>query len=102
MIGNVGVGMFFASSSFNRRYFGVTGSDVALFPSLGGQEYRPDSGLTSLKFPFSLTVQLEKKWLLTFSGRFEYLLDDARDSPVVDDRGDANQWRLGVGLSYLF
>lgn len=102
MIGNIGIGMFFASSSFNRRYFGVSGSDVALFPSLGGREYRPDSGITSVKIPFSLTVPLDKKWLLTFAGRYEHLLEDAKDSPVVDDRGDADQWSLGLGVSYLF
>lgn len=102
MIGNIGIGMFFASSSFNRRYFGVTGSDVALFPTLGGQEYRPESGITSVKIPFSLTVQLDKKWLLTFAGRYEHLLEDAKDSPVVDGRGDANQWALGAAVSYLF
>lgn len=102
MIGNVGVGMFFASGSFNRKYFGVTDSDVALFPTLGGQEYRPDSGVTSVKIPFGLTVQMDKRWLLTFAGRYERLLGDAKDSPIVEERGDANQWAIGVAVSHLF
>lgn len=55
-----------------------------------------------MKIPFSLTVPLDKKWLLTFAGRYEHLLEDAKDSPVVDDRGDADQWSLGLGVSYLF
>ena len=102
MVGSIGIGMFFASSSFNRRYFGVTGSDLALFPGLGGREYRPESGVTSVKIPFSLTTQLNEKWLLTFAGRYERLLEDAKDSPLVNDRGDSNQWSLGVAGSYLF
>lgn len=102
MVGTVGIGMFFASSDFDRTYFGVTGSDVALFPGLGGREYRPDSSVTSVKIPFSLTAQMDKNWLLTFAGRYERLLEDAKDSPVVDGRGDANQWSLGVAASYLF
>jgi MipA family protein len=102
MVSNIGVGMFFASSSFNRAYFGVTGSDVALFPELGGREYRPDGGVTSLKIPFSIISQLNRNWMFIAGGRYERLFEDAKDSPVVDDRGDADQWMLGAGFSYLF
>lgn len=102
MVGNVGFGLFFASSDFNTKYFGVTGSDVALFPELGGQEYRPSPSVTSIKIPFSLTTALNKEWLLTVGGRYEALLDDAKDSPVVDGRGDSNQWIFGVAASYQF
>jgi len=102
VVGTVGFGLFFASSSFNRRYFGVTGTDIALFPSLGGREYDAGNGITSIKIPFSLTTQLDKKWLLTFAGRYEHLLGDAKDSPVVSDHGDANQWSLGAAFAYLF
>ncbi|MDB5748282.1 MAG: hypothetical protein JWP72_3130 [Massilia sp.] len=102
LVGSIGIGMFFASSNFNDRYFGVTGSDVALYPELGGQEYRADSSVTSIKIPFSLSTSLNKEWLLTFAGRYERLLDDAKDSPLVNGRGDANQWIVGVAASYQF
>jgi outer membrane protein len=102
IIGSIGVGMFFASSSFNRQYFGVTGSDLALFPALGGREYRPDGGWTSIKIPFSVTTQLNRQWLLTFAGRYERVLNDAADSPVVNRRGDANLWQFGIAASYRF
>jgi len=102
VIGSIGLGMFFASKDFNTSYFGVTGSDVALFPSLGGSEYRPDSGITSIKIPFSISTQLDKKWMLTAGGRYEHLLGDAKDSPVVTEQGNKNQWSLGIGVSYLF
>jgi outer membrane scaffolding protein for murein synthesis (MipA/OmpV family) len=102
IIGSIGFGMFFASSSFNRKYFGVSGSDVALFPALGGREFRPDGGWTSIKIPFSVTTQLNKQWLLTFAGRYERVLDDAEDSPVVNRRGDANLWQFGIAASYRF
>lgn len=102
MMGTIGFGLFFASESFNRRYFGVTGSDVALFPQLGGQEYRPSPSVTSIKIPFTLTTSLSNEWLLTVGGRYEALLDDAKDSPVVDNRGDSNQWVFGIAASYKF
>ncbi|MET0809019.1 MAG: MipA/OmpV family protein [Pseudoxanthomonas sp.] len=102
VIGNIGFGMFFASKSFNETYFGVSGSDVALFPELNGQAYRPDPSVTSIKIPFSVTASLSKEWLLTVGGRYELLLDDAKDSPVVGDRGDENQWIFGIAASYKF
>lgn len=102
LIGSIGFGMFFASSDFNDRYFGVTGSDLALFPELGGRPYRPDTSLTSLKVPFSLTMPLNREWRLTFAGRYERLLDEVKDSPLVEGRGDADQWILGVAASYQF
>jgi outer membrane scaffolding protein for murein synthesis (MipA/OmpV family) len=102
LIGTIGLGMFFASDSFNRKYFGVGGSDLTLFPELGGRPYNPGSGLTSVKIPFSLSTQVNRNWLLTFAGRYERLLNDAKDSPVVNRRGDANQWQVGVAATYLF
>ena len=102
VVGNIGFGLFFASSSFNTKYFGVTGSDVALYPALGGQEFRPSPSITSIKIPFSVTTALNREWLLTVGGRYEGLLDDAKDSPVVDGRGDSNQWIFGVAASYRF
>lgn len=103
-VGQIGLGMFFASDNFNRTYFGVNGSDIALFPSLNGVEYDPSGGLTSVKIPFSITTVLDqnKKWLLTVGGRYEHLLGDAKDSPVVDQRGNANQWAAGLAISYVF
>ena len=102
MIGTIGFGLFFASDSFNRTYFGVTGSDVALFPQLGGREYHPSPNVTSIKIPFSLTTAVNKEWLVTVGGRYEALLNDAKDSPVVDTRGDSNQWVIGIAASYKF
>jgi outer membrane scaffolding protein for murein synthesis (MipA/OmpV family) len=35
-------------------------------------------------------------------GRYARLLEDAADSPVVDDRGDENQLAAGVLANFLF
>jgi outer membrane scaffolding protein for murein synthesis (MipA/OmpV family) len=55
-----------------------------------------------VKIPFSLSTQVNRQWLLTFGGRYERLLNDAKDSPVVQRHGDANQWQVGVAATYLF
>ena len=102
LVGTIGFGLFFASKDFNRTYFGIQGDDLLLFPERGGVPYDPDPSVTSIKIPFSLTSQLNPEWLMTVGGRYERLLDDAKDSPLVRDRGDADQWTVGIAFSYLF
>jgi outer membrane scaffolding protein for murein synthesis (MipA/OmpV family) len=38
----------------------------------------------------------------TVGGRYEKLMNDAKNSPVTSQRGNSNQWIGGVGISYLF
>jgi outer membrane scaffolding protein for murein synthesis (MipA/OmpV family) len=102
LLGSVGFGLFFASDHFNDRYFGIHGTDVALFPERGGVPYTAEGGLTSIKIPFTLSSQIDPNWLLTLGGRYEKLLSDAKDSPVVDRHGNENQWIIGVAASYTF
>jgi outer membrane scaffolding protein for murein synthesis (MipA/OmpV family) len=102
LIGNIGVGIAYGSDDFTQTYFGVTGSDVALYPSLGGRPYEASGGLTGVRIPFGVTTPLSPQWMLSAGGRYERLLGDAEDSPIVDERGDANQWFFGLGAAYLF
>jgi outer membrane scaffolding protein for murein synthesis (MipA/OmpV family) len=102
LLGTLGFGLFFASDHFNDKYFGIHGSDVLLFPKRAGQPYKAEGGLTSIKIPFSISSQVDPKWLVTVAGRWERLLGDAADSPVVKDRGNQNQWIIGAAASYLF
>jgi outer membrane scaffolding protein for murein synthesis (MipA/OmpV family) len=102
LLGSVGFGLFFASDHFNDRYFGVNGSDLALYPERNGIPYRAESGLTSIKIPFSLTSQIDPNWLITLGGRYEHLLGDAKDSPVVERHGNENQWTIGIAATYAF
>jgi outer membrane scaffolding protein for murein synthesis (MipA/OmpV family) len=102
LLGTIGLGLFYTSDHFANKYFGVTGSDIALFPSLNGQPFIAEGGITSVKLPFSLSVKVDPKWLVSIAGRWELLLRDAKSSPVVAKRGDENQWIVGITGSYLF
>lgn len=102
LLGTIGFGLFFASDHFMNKYFGVTGSDVDLFPELGGREYEAEAGLASIKIPFTLSARVDPKWLVTIAGRYERLVEDAEDSPLIKERGDENQWVIGIAASYLF
>jgi outer membrane scaffolding protein for murein synthesis (MipA/OmpV family) len=102
LLGTIGFGLFWASDHFNDRYFGVHGTDVLLFPERNGVPYTAESGLTSIKIPFTLSSQIDPNWLITFGGRYEKLLGDAKDSPIIDRHGNENQWTFGIAASYLF
>jgi MipA family protein len=99
---NIGIGASYGSSDFNQTYFGVTGSDIALYPSLGGKPYKPSSGVVGVTIPFGVTTLLSKQWAVSGGGRYQRLQSEAEDSPIVSDRGDANQWMFGIGAAYLF
>ncbi len=102
IIGNIGLGMTYGNSKFMDSYFGVTSAhDVALYPSLGGRAYNPSSGVVGWNIPFGVSAFVSKDWIVSAGGRYEHLVSDAKDSPVVR-RGDSNQWIGGVGVAYLF
>jgi|AraplaDrversion2_2_1032049.scaffolds.fasta_scaffold01372_17 outer membrane scaffolding protein for murein synthesis (MipA/OmpV family) len=102
LLGTIGFGLFFASDHFNDRYFGIHGTDVLLYPERNGVPYTAESGLTSIKIPFTLSSQIDPNWLITFGGRYEKLLGDAKDSPIIERHGNDSQWTLGIAASYLF
>ena len=102
LLGSAGFSLFFASDHFTDRYFGINGADLAAFPERGGTPYRPEGGLVSFRIPFQVTSQFDRHWGLTLAGRYERLLGDAKDSPIVDRRGSANQWVFGGAVNYAF
>ena len=50
----------------------------------------------------SYTYAFGERWSVTGVGRYARLLSDAEDSPVVDDRGDANQFVVGLLANFSF
>lgn len=100
---NIGIGMQFANDKWMNTYFGVTNpADVALYPTLAGTPYVAGSGMKSFYIPFGVTQALSKEWLVSVGGRYESLQGNAKASPVVSQRGKADQWIYGLGVSYLF
>ena len=99
---HVGGGFSYASDDYVDTYYGVNGSDIALFPSLGGTAYDADGGINDVRATIGALVHLSPSWHLGVGARYQRLLGDAEDSPVVNERGDANQWVFGVGLGYAW
>jgi outer membrane scaffolding protein for murein synthesis (MipA/OmpV family) len=56
-----------------------------------------DAGVT-----VSYSYAFAERWGVTALARYDRLLNDAADSPIVDDRGDANQFILGLLVNFTF
>lgn len=47
-------------------------------------------------------VHLSLDWHVLAGVRWQRLLGDVSDSPIVRQRGDATQWIAGAGLVYMW
>jgi MipA family protein len=73
-------------------------SGLAIFEADGGmKEWK--LGLTAVS---AFSGDLTHGWSVFGSGSYARLVGDFADSPLVDDRGSANQWMAAVGLAYTF
>ena len=93
----LGGALTYASENYMETYFGVDKKDSL---RSGLKEYEADGGLKDFRLNTSIVMHLSPHWHLAAGIQYKRLVGDAEDSPVVDDRGDANQWLGGVGLAY--
>jgi MipA family protein len=89
----------FASGNFLRTYFGVDASNAALS---GLSVYRPQSGLHSAGFGGALTWRATEKVTTSMFGEYTRLLGPTANSGLVRQRGNANQFLMGVSATYRF
>jgi outer membrane scaffolding protein for murein synthesis (MipA/OmpV family) len=82
-----------------KSFFGVTTRDAA---NSGLDEYDIDSDFKDMGGQLFTQVSLPGIEGLGLLGVFSYyrLMDDAGDSPVVEDAGDADQFFGGLMLTY--
>jgi MipA family protein len=95
----LGVETTWASEDYMSSYFGVSASDAA---QSGLSPFDADEGFKDVAVSASYTYAFGERWSLTGVGRYARLLNDAEDSPIVDDRGDANQFVVGLLANFTF
>ncbi len=88
-----------ASEDYMSNRFGISGSDA---DQSGLDQYDADAGLKNATITGSLTYRLAERWSVTGLAAFSRLFGDAEDSPIVDERGDANQLLGGVLVNFTF
>lgn len=95
----------FAGNGYADYYFGITPSESA---RTGGllPVYNPGGGLKDLKASLLVNQSITGDLLGGISifglGQYSRLLGDFKRSPIVADRGSANQWFGAVGLAYTW
>jgi outer membrane protein OmpA-like peptidoglycan-associated protein/outer membrane scaffolding protein for murein synthesis (MipA/OmpV family) len=89
----------YADSDYMDTYFSVDAVDAA---RSGLSRYSADSGFKDVGAGVAWQCNFNRNWGMLALARYTRLLDDAKDSPVVDDQGDADQIFGGVILNYRF
>jgi outer membrane protein len=87
------------TDDYMNTYFGVSGDDAV---RSGLPEFRADGGGKDIAVTLGSLFYLTENWVLSAGVKYSRLLGDAADSPIVDDRGSANQFIAGVGVGYMW
>lgn len=97
------VGADFVSNKFADYYFGITPADSLVS---GLPTFNPDGGMekwrASLLVNQSITGDLTGGLSVFGTAEYSRLVGDFKRSPIVSQRGSANQWLLAAGLAYTF
>jgi outer membrane protein len=95
----VGTSIDIASDGYTSYYFGV---DRKGAQSSGLDTYNADGGVKDVSFNVGVGYKITEAWKLTLLGQYKRLVDDAADSPVVDDEGNPNNVLFGAVVSYAW
>jgi outer membrane protein len=96
---SIGPRVTLADNRYARAYFGVTPAETA---RTGIASYRPDGGVTMFGGTTSVLRQLSPRWGVFGFAKYDRLIGDAADSPVVRRFGSRDQWTGGGGITYTF
>lgn len=93
----LGAAVSYADDDYMETYFGVDSID-------SGRSALPvfnaGSGVKGVTIVPGAVMHLSESWHVGLGLRYEHLLGDAEDSPVVETRGDANQFVAGLAVAY--
>lgn len=93
----LGVGAAYADDNYMKTYFGVNQKDS---DRTGLPVFEADSGIKDVRVVPGVVVHLSPDWHVGAGFRYAKLLNDAKDSPVVKDRGSSDQWIAGLAVGY--
>ncbi len=89
-----------SNAEYNRTYFGVNAQQRARGSRLA--LYNPGSGFRSLGFVGSASYAMTPDWSIQAFARYDRLVGDVRNAPLVRAHGSPNQFSAGLGFSYSF
>jgi len=92
-----GAGINYASDNYMKTYFGVDSEDSA---RTGLDHYKAEAAFYTARVNTAAVLHLSESWHLAAGVQWRPLLGDAADSPIVEERGEKNQWIYGLGAAY--
>lgn len=93
----IGVGTTYGNSQYMDTYFGVDSEDSR---DSGLKKFTADEGFRDVNAQLAAVFHFSANWHLGAGIKYFGLIGDASDSPLVDGRGDANQFVYGLGVAY--
>lgn len=96
---SIGPRLLFSNSKYQRAYFGVS-PEAAIESGLAA--YDPDAGFHGAALASGMSYQFNDRFGMFGYARYERLMGDAADSPIIRELGSRNQLSGGLGLSYTF
>ena len=96
---SIGPRLTFADGKYHRAYFSVAPEDSA---ASGLPAYSAGGGLLSAGATAGYLQQLSERWGLYSYAKYDRLLGDAADSPIVREHGSRDQFSVGLALTYTF
>ena len=96
---SIGPRVTLSDARYHRAYFGVTAAESA---RTGLAAYSPRGGVQALGATAGFLTQFSKRFGLYSYAKYDRLVGDAADSPVVRGFGSHDQFSGGVALTYTF
>jgi outer membrane protein len=96
---NLGAHLTWADDDFMREYFGVTGGESA---RTGLSKYKASSGFKDVGIGLTGHYMFNKKWGMLGNVSYTRMINDAEDSPIVNNVGDENQYSAVLAVTYAF
>lgn len=95
----IGPRVTWSNDRYHDAWFGVAPADAA---ASGLPAYDPDGGIHAVGATASFETQLSRRWGLMTYAKYDRLVGDAADSPIVTRLGSRDQVSGGLGLAYTF
>jgi outer membrane protein len=88
-----------ASSDYMETYFGISSKQSA---ESGLEQFDADAGFKDVAVTLGLNYMFTESIGLSGRAQYKRLLEDAAESPIVEDEGSADQFFGGLFLTYRF
>lgn len=94
---HLGAGLVYGDSDYNDYYFGVNPGNRG---SSTLPNYTAGSGTNEAYLTLGAAWYIDRNWMAVGGVKLAQISGDAKDSPIVSDRGDKSQASLLVGAVY--